>query len=59
MLSRYLRPRDVPRFIELYRGGRLPVNRLLSSTLSLEDINSAFDRLQAGTAVRQIIEFNQ
>jgi alcohol dehydrogenase len=51
--------RDVPRFIELYRGGRLPVNRLLSSTLSLEDINSAFDRLQAGTAVRQIIEFNQ
>ena len=51
--------RDVPRFIELYRGGRLPVNRLLSSTLSLEDINSGFDRLQAGTAVRQIIEFNQ
>ena len=39
--------------------GRLPVNGLLSSTLSLKDINSGFDRLQAGTAVRQIIEFNQ
>jgi alcohol dehydrogenase len=49
--------RDIPRFIELYRDGRLPVNRLLSARLKLEDINEAFDRLHDGSAVRQVIEF--
>ncbi|TSD89330.1 zinc-binding dehydrogenase [Mycobacterium sp. KBS0706] len=49
--------RDVPRFIDLYRDGRLPVNRLLSSKLKLEDINEGFDRLHDGSAVRQVVEF--
>jgi alcohol dehydrogenase len=49
--------RDIPRFIELYRDGRLPVNRLLSGKLKLEDINEGFDRLHDGSAVRQVIEF--
>ncbi|NMN71549.1 zinc-dependent alcohol dehydrogenase family protein [Rhizobium sp. 57MFTsu3.2] len=48
--------RDIPRFIALYRDGRLPVNRLLSATMKLEDINEGFDRLQDGSAVRQVIE---
>jgi len=49
--------RDIPRFIELYRDGRLPVDRLLSGRLKLEDINEGFDRLHDGSAVRQVIEF--
>jgi alcohol dehydrogenase len=49
--------RDVPRYIALYQNGRLPVDRLMSGVLKLEDINHAFDRLQEGTAVRQIVEF--
>ncbi|MGE8188696.1 zinc-dependent alcohol dehydrogenase family protein [Pseudomonas sp. NPDC086278] len=49
--------RDIPRFIELYRDGRLPVDRLLSGILKLEDINEGFDRLHEGSAVRQVIEF--
>ncbi|MCY1429642.1 putative alcohol dehydrogenase D [compost metagenome] len=49
--------RDIPRFIALYRDGRLPVNRLLSGRLSLEQINEGFDRLHDGSAVRQVIEF--
>lgn len=49
--------RDIPRFIDLYRDGRLPVNRLLSGRLRLEDINEGFDRLHDGSAVRQVIEF--
>jgi len=49
--------RDIPRFIELYRDGRLPVNKLLSGRLRLEEINAGFDRLHDGSAVRQIIEF--
>ncbi|WP_166366982.1 zinc-dependent alcohol dehydrogenase family protein [Pseudomonas akapageensis] len=49
--------RDIPRFIELYRDGRLPVNRLLSGRLTLDEINEGFDRLHDGSAVRQVIEF--
>jgi alcohol dehydrogenase len=49
--------RDVPRLIELYRRGRLPVDRLMSGRLSLDDINVGFDRLAEGKAVRQVVVF--
>ncbi len=49
--------RDIPHYIELYQRGRLPVDRLLSGTLALADINAGFDRLQEGHAVRQVILF--
>ena len=48
--------RDIPRYIDWYRAGRLPVNRLLSERIRLEDINGAFDRLAAGASIRQVIE---
>jgi alcohol dehydrogenase len=51
--------RDIPRYIALYRAGRLPVDRLMSGKLSLDEINEGFDRLHDGTAVRQVIEFPQ
>jgi alcohol dehydrogenase len=47
--------RDIPRFIQLYQRGRLPVDRLMSGTLGLEQINEGFDRLRDGRAVRQIL----
>ena len=49
--------RDVPRYIELYRRGRLPVDRLMSGQLGLDDINVGFDRLHEGQAVRQVVVF--
>jgi alcohol dehydrogenase len=49
--------RDLPRFIALYRGGRLPVDRLMSGRLRLDEINEGFDRLDRGEAVRQVIVF--
>lgn len=49
--------RDVPRYIALFQHGRLPVDRLMSGTLKLEDINRGFDQLREGTAVRQIVNF--
>jgi alcohol dehydrogenase len=50
--------RDIPRYIEWYRAGRLPVDRLLSERLRLEDINAAFDRLAAGESIRQAVEID-
>jgi len=47
--------RDIPRFISLYQQGRLPVDRLLSDRLGLDDLNAGFDRLASGHTVRQIL----
>lgn len=49
--------RDIPRFMALYRQGRLPVNQLLSGRLTLDEINEGFDRLHEGQAVRQVVVF--
>ena len=49
--------RDIPRFVELWRSGRFPVEELVSSRIRLEDINEAMDRLADGHAVRQLITF--
>jgi len=47
--------RDIPRYIEWYRAGKLPVDRLLSERIHLDEINVAFDRLADGKTVRQIV----
>lgn len=50
--------RDVPRFVEMYRDGRLPVASLVSHRVRIEDLNEALDRLADGQALRQVIEFD-
>jgi alcohol dehydrogenase len=50
--------RDIPIYIDLYKKGKLPVDRLMSDRIALEDINAAFDRLAAGETVRQVIVFD-
>jgi alcohol dehydrogenase len=47
--------RDIPRYIGLFRRGRLPVDRLMSERVSFEELNGAFDRLSAGETVRQVL----
>lgn len=47
--------RDIPRYIGWYQDGRLPVDRLLSGRLTLDDINVGFDALADGRSVRQVI----
>jgi alcohol dehydrogenase len=47
--------RDLPRYIALYKAGLLPVDRLMSDHLKLEEINEGFDRLASGHVVRQVV----
>ena len=51
--------RDIPFYAQLWREGRLPVEKLISSRISLSDINSAMDQLADGNAIRQIIVFDE
>jgi alcohol dehydrogenase len=48
---------DIPRYIALYQQGRLPVDRLLTHRLGLDEINAGFDRLHHGEAIRQVVHF--
>ena len=50
--------RDIPAYIELYKTGRLDVEKLISHRIKLEDINDGFERLAQGDALRQIILFD-
>ncbi len=47
--------RDIPRYIALWRAGRLPVEKLLTSTSPLSSINQLLDELANGSAIRQIV----
>ena len=49
--------RDLPRFISLYRAGLLPVDLLFSGTITIDEINRAFDTLARGEVVRQVLQF--
>ncbi|MGB4582790.1 MAG: zinc-dependent alcohol dehydrogenase family protein [Rhodoferax sp.] len=47
--------RDIPRYIDLYQRGKLPVDRLMGEHLALEDINRGFDRMASGVAMRDVV----
>lgn len=50
--------RDIPLFAGLWREGRLPVERLISSRIRLDELNEAMDALAEGRALRQLIVFD-
>jgi alcohol dehydrogenase len=47
--------RDIPRYISLYQRGKLPVDKLLSEIVSIDELNEAFDRLADGKSIRQVM----
>ena len=49
--------RDIPRFVDMYKAGRLPVDKLLTHKLTLDELNEGFDRLATGQGVRQAVIF--
>jgi alcohol dehydrogenase len=51
--------RDIPRYVALFQRGQLPVDKLMSRKLPLDDINAAFDDLAAGHTVRQVVTFDE
>ncbi len=49
--------RDIPIFIEMWRAGKFPIEKLISDEIELDDINRAMDQLADGNAIRQLIVF--
>ena len=48
---------DIPKLIDLYVGGLLKLDELLTKSYPIEKINEAFDDLKSGTNLRSIITF--
>ena len=46
---------DIPRLLDLYQKGRLPIDRLLSRRYPLEEINEAYSALLKGEFARAVI----
>jgi S-(hydroxymethyl)mycothiol dehydrogenase len=47
--------RDFPALVELYRQGRLDLDRFVSETIGLEDIEEAFERMGRGEVLRSVV----
>ncbi|WP_255732937.1 alcohol dehydrogenase catalytic domain-containing protein [Sinomonas terrae] len=50
--------RDIPVFERLWREGRLPLERLVSREIALEEINEGMDALASGQVIRQVVTFD-
>jgi Zn-dependent alcohol dehydrogenase len=50
-------PVDVPRYVDLFMAGKLPLNKLISKTYSLNQVNEAFEALQKGEVLRSVVKF--
>jgi len=50
--------RDIPDYIEMFEAGILPVDKLMSEKITLDQVNEGFDKLTAGETVRQLIIFD-
>jgi S-(hydroxymethyl)glutathione dehydrogenase/alcohol dehydrogenase len=48
---------DVPRYVDLYMDGKLPIDKLVTKNYSLEQINDAFEALEKGEVIRSVISF--
>lgn len=47
--------RDFPMLLNLWRNGRLPLERLITERIGLEDVNKALDDLVGGSGIRSVI----
>jgi S-(hydroxymethyl)mycothiol dehydrogenase len=47
--------RDFPLLIELHRQGRLPLERFVSETITLDDVEAAFHRMERGDVLRSVV----
>lgn len=48
---------DVPRYIDLYMMGKLPLEKLVTRSYSLDQINDAFKAIEEGEVIRSVIKF--
>jgi S-(hydroxymethyl)glutathione dehydrogenase/alcohol dehydrogenase len=51
--------RDFPRLVDLYRAGRLDLDRLVTRRIALDEVNDAFRAMEAGEVARSVIVYGE
>jgi S-(hydroxymethyl)mycothiol dehydrogenase len=49
--------RDFPMFIDLYLQGRLDLDRFVSETIAVDEVEDAFGRMERGEVLRSVVVF--
>jgi len=49
--------KDVPKLIDLYKKGDLKLDELISRTITLEEVNDAFEAMKTGEVARSVIQY--
>ena len=49
--------RDFPMYIDLYLQGRLDLDRFVSETIALDDVEEAFAKMERGEVLRSVVTF--
>ena len=49
--------KDVPKLIDLYKKGELKLDELISRTISVDEVNEAFDAMKTGEVARSVIQY--
>jgi Zn-dependent alcohol dehydrogenase len=52
-------PIDFPRYADLYLAGKLPIDRLVHSRISLHEVDSAFEAMRRGEGARRVVVFSR
>lgn len=47
--------RDIPRIVSLYQAGQLPLEKLISQRIALDEVEKAFAAAEAGTVARSVV----
>ena len=50
---------DIPRYINLYKSGKLNISNIITNSIDLDNINKAVDLLKTGNAGRILININK
>ena len=48
---------DIPRYIDLFMDGKLPIDKLITKSYTIDEINDAFEDLEKGKVIRSVIKF--
>ncbi len=46
---------DVPKIVDWYMDGRINIDDLITHTMALDEINSAFDLMHKGESIRSVL----
>ena len=48
---------DVPKIVDWYMDGKINIDDLITHTLPLDEINTGFDLMHAGTSIRAVVQY--